>query len=156
MTEERRKLGLPDRRKNTYEELERKLVEEIKEITDWLRSLVRKGIIAISILGLACALALVGYGYLLRQQHKTTDEIQSQRKEFVRRTCVDQNKRHDKTLRVLSHIVDVAEHKHPELRKAYEDSRAQNLLLINALAPKQNCVVAVKAAIASPATKGGN
>lgn len=139
----------PDRRRTGWhKEVLAALNGHADRIENRLRRWIRKITIGFAILGLACALALAGYGYLLRQQHKTTDRIQAQRKEFVRRTCVDQNTRHHKTIHVLDELLAKQPHKTALEKKAIATTRAQNVLLINALVPLQNCTKLVKAAVA--------
>jgi hypothetical protein len=145
------------RKSGWHEEVLVALNGHADRIENRLKRWIRKITIGFVILGMACALALVGYGYLLRQQHKTTDRIQAQRKEFTRQSCVDQNIRHEHSLNVINSVIRKAEKKNPELKKNYEASKTANILLINALVPKQNCAALVKAAVAvggSVAAKG--
>jgi hypothetical protein len=138
----------PERRKSGWhEEVLAALNGHADRIENRLRRWIRKITVGFAILGLACALALVGYGYLLRQQNKTTDRIQAQRKEFVRRTCTDQNHRHHKTIGVLDKLLLKQPHKTAAQKKAIATARSQNILLINALVPLQNCDKLVRIAV---------
>lgn len=128
VTEERRRLELPDRRKNTYEQLEERLDEHIDEIEGHLQKWIKRGLIAFSIIALCCILALIGFGFVLR-------EVQGQRHDV----CTAQNKRHDQTIRLFNVAEADAIKKHPEQKSQLDDSKAANLAIINALAPKQNC-----------------
>jgi hypothetical protein len=137
----------PDRRKHGYKELEDKLDKHATEIKDRLAIFIRRGLIAFAIVGVFTTLALFGFGYLLREQHKTTDLIQEQRRDAVRTTCEEQNKRHDRTVAVLERVLRDAEKKTPERKAQIEAARASNLLLINALAPHRDCAQLIHLAV---------
>jgi hypothetical protein len=139
----------PDRRKHGYKELEEKLDAHACEIKDQLATFIRRGLIAFGVIGLFTALALLGYGYLLREQHRTTDLIQDQRRDSILRGCQDQNARHEKTLSVLDQVIaKVLKTKPPDgVKKQLAVSRANNVLLIDALAPKQDCAKLVVEAV---------
>lgn len=128
MTEERRRLELPDRRKNTYEQLEDRLDQHIDEIEGHLQKWIRRGLIAFSIIGVTCTLAVGGYGIVLRA-------IQNQRRE----ACLAQNQRHNATLAALNKIVIDAIRDNPDQAPEIRKSVKANVQLINALAPKVNC-----------------
>lgn len=140
---------LPDRRRHGYEELEAKLDTHATEIKEQLATFIRRGLIAFGVIGVFTALALLGYGYLLRQQHATTDLIQDQRRDSILRTCEDQNKRHGDTLKVLDKVIAKVLKSDPSetTKKQLAASRANNVLLINALAPKQDCATLVEEAV---------
>lgn len=66
--------------------------------------------------------------------------IQSSRADSIRRSCVEQNVQHDETIRTLDE--QIAERKRtasPEIARRLDESRAFTLLLIQALAPRQDC-----------------
>ena len=130
MTEEenRRRLNLPDRRKNTYQQLEERLDEHIDKIEAYVHRWIKRGLIACAIIGTACVLGLAGFGYVLR-------EVQRQRHE----ACLNQNRRHDATVKAFRNEAANFLKDHPEQRAAVLASRAANLRIINALAPQQNC-----------------
>lgn len=130
MTDERRRLELPDRRKHTYEELEVKLDAYINKIETRLSRWLRRGLIAFAIIGVACVVALAGFGIVLRQ-------IQQQRYDF----CVSQNERRTNTTATL-----VAAAKEDEDDRKTEAGKAEvrrrrdvTLGLIQAIAPNQDC-----------------
>src|SRR4051794_5044631 len=86
-TEERRRLELPDRRKQTYASLEKRIDTHVAYLEAKLSKWIRRGLIAFSVIALACTLALIGYGAALHS-------VQGQRHE----ACENQNGRHDRTL----------------------------------------------------------
>lgn len=142
--EERRHLAT--RRQDDFEHLDEKIDDRFGVLTDRLAHFIKRAIVGFAIIGLTSALALAGYGYLLREQHKTTNEIQQQRKETILRSCTEQNGRHNATIKVLDKVLSDTVKSNPKLKAQVKDSRAQNLLLINALVPVQNCSQLVKAA----------
>jgi hypothetical protein len=89
---------------------------------------LKRGLIAFSIMGLFCTLALVGMTFAIR-------EIQNQRFD----NCVAQNERHDNTLAKLSDATADAVKKHPELADQVKEGQAANEGIINAIAPKLDC-----------------
>lgn len=126
--EERRKLGLPDRRKQTYASLE-KLIDDHAEYLDAkLSRWIKLGLLAFSIIAMFCILGLVGYGVVLR-------EIQNQRHE----ACQGQNVRHDRTVVLFKKEAADLVKKHPEQANAVAENTAANLRIIDSLTPKQDC-----------------
>lgn len=81
-----------------------------------------------------------------------TSNIQSQRKESIRRGCEDQNARHNNTISILNSLIAKLP---PDQRARAQANKEFTILLINALAPKQNCNLLVKKAVktAPPITK---
>lgn len=159
---------LPDRRRHGYQELEQKLEEHTEAIESRFQRFFIMALIAFSIIGLTSAGALVGYGVLLRQTSHQADEIQQQttiiqrqtniiqqqRRDSVRKTCQEQNERHKNTVKVFNGIFAKALKKatDPVQRAQLLSSRNANLLVINALAPHQNCDEVVRKAVP---TEGG-
>ena len=77
--------------------------------------------------------------------------IQQQRYEYVYRTCREQNHRNSKTIGTLKDIIRKIVKKHPEQAVQLAVAEKQNELLINALAPRQDCkAVAIKAVSKPP------
>lgn len=128
MTDERRRLHIPDRRRNTYDQLETHLDDRLDQIERYIHAWVRGGLIAFGIIAIFCVLGLVGYGFLLR-------EVQSQRHEV----CTNQNTRHNRTIELFRAAAAKAIAQHPEQTKDIRGNIETNLRIINALAPKQNC-----------------
>jgi uncharacterized protein YlxW (UPF0749 family) len=76
---------------------------------------------------------------VVHQQHQITranHAIQEQRHESIIRDCQDQNVRHDNTIKTLNKLI--ANLPRDERARA-ETNKAFTVVLINALAPKQNC-----------------
>ena len=94
-----------------------------------------RSILVALLVGCLLAAAIVVAGRLL----STTNAIQQQRYQ----ACVDQNHRHDATVATLHSILSAAEKKTPKQAKQIAASEAPTLLLINALAPRQDCAQVV-------------
>lgn len=140
--------GDPERRKQGWhDEVLDELNRHADRIETRLRRFFARALIAFAVIGFSSALALAGYGYLLRQQHKTTNQIQAQRRESIMRACTEQNVRHNATLKVIDQLLDDAAKKNPKQKKVLAEARTQNMLLINALTPLQNCKKLVKASL---------
>jgi hypothetical protein len=83
---------------------------------------------------------------LARENAALTLAIQHQRTETIRSSCEDQNRRHDATIAKLDVV----------LRRAVPDPttrlriRTQNALLIDALAPHQDCATITQKAAPAP------
>lgn len=136
MAEERRKLALPDRRQNTYEELEKKLERELTEHTtsveDRLGRFFKKALFIFSVIGITSAVALFGFTITLGQIKKT-------RREFVEVSCKDQNRRHDKTIVELRKAQAEAIKRTPQMANQIRTSAQSSIAIIDALVPKRNC-----------------
>lgn len=128
--ENRRSLQLPDRRKNTYEELEKRLDAHIGQIEKRVESWVRRGLIAFAVIGLCCTLALLGFGYLLRNEANT-----------AQRLCDNQNKRHDNAITVLMVGSDQDQANAPTEAAKAEVRRRRDVTvgLLDSVAPKVDC-----------------
>jgi hypothetical protein len=84
MSDERRRLDIPDRRIHSYEQLEEHLDERIDSIEDHISKWIRRGLIAFGTIGIAVTLALIGFGFLLR-------EVNDVRAAYVRSNCESDN-----------------------------------------------------------------
>lgn len=65
--------------------------------------------------------------------------IQTQRRGSILAACRDQNRRHHNTIATLDALAKKAERTHPAETPRIQASLSQTDLLIQALAPKQNC-----------------
>lgn len=132
--------GDPDRRREGWHD---EVVDELNKHADRIEARLRKfylkALIAIAIIGLTSAVALAGFGYLLRKQHDTTNAIQEQRKESIFRACDDQNKRHDNSFTEFNKAAADYIKKHPKEADQVRESVDANLAIIEALSPKQEC-----------------
>jgi len=96
------------------------------------------------IINLIAALAWCVLFYLWWTQH---NDIQHQRYASVLNTCLDQNTRRANTIRTLNHVIL----KLPPKQQARAAKRAQyTILLINSLAPHQNCLTVAHNALHPP------
>lgn len=142
-------MGIPDRRKNTYVELERKLDAHIDKIEAKFDRWFRRGLVIVALIGLCCAIALVGVYVVL-------GEIKDTREEFTRTQCEAQNNHNKNTSKALTvaaqHDIDNAKKNLPTSQgkvsaKEIENRRDVTLALIDALSPVQNCDYLVKLSV---------
>jgi hypothetical protein len=153
MTEEsyppnRRKL--PDRRQDEYHALNTKIDERFEALTNRFARFITKALMAFTVIGLTSAIALLGFGLVLRREGRNTDDIQKQRRESILIACRDQNIRHDNTVIQFRRIAATATANNPKQAKQIRRNIEANLKIIDAIAPKQDCDRLVQAAV-----KGG-
>lgn len=117
----------PERRKG-YEDLKQELDDHADAIALRFSRWFRGGLIAMSIMAVAVAISLIGFGYAL-------NEIQDQRREV----CESQNRRHDNTIKAFHAEEALAIKRNPQLEQRIRASSAANIRIINALLPKLNC-----------------
>lgn len=157
----------PDRRRHGYQELEKKLNQHVDEIEARFKKRYRGMLIAFSIIGLSSAIALVGFGIVLREQGRQQDrfakqqmlvtnlskanrelgiDIQHQRKDSIRISCQDTNRRN---LRTKARLIQEAKKYQKEApneaaREEIRRSRNVSLDLIDLNTPRENCEKRVK------------
>lgn len=142
MEEQRKPLGLPDRRANTYEALERRLDAHIHKIEARFQRWFLLGLIAFALIGLTSTAALIGFGINLHN-------IKENRELFVRNECETTNKRNKDTSQglILAAQEDI-EHRDTAAGKLEVQRRRDvTLALIDLLAPLQNCDYLVDVAL---------
>jgi hypothetical protein len=117
MTDELKKFAeeLPERRQfpdrrlpGWHEELVKELNAHAQRIETRLRHFYSRALAAFAIIGVACAVALAGFGVVLRAQHNTTSEIQNQRYNAFLQNCLDTNVRHDNVIERIDQAVSKA------------------------------------------------
>src|SRR3954464_10824371 len=102
-------LGVPDRRRHGYVELETKLENHVARIegeidahTQRIEARFKKWFIvsltAFAIIGLTSAIAIVGFGFILNEESNQNEQIQRQRGEYVLTECRATNARHRNTV----------------------------------------------------------
>ena len=98
-----------------------------------------------------CALVPVlagGLGWALLVNYQQAQQIQAQREDSIRDSCVGQNARHDATIRALDRLLAQAtSHASAERVRRIEESRASTVRLIEALAPARDCAAVVDRAL---------
>lgn len=82
-----------------HEELKEELTAHADRIETRLRRFYSRALGAFAVIGIACAIALVGFGIVLDAQKTTTATIQNQRYESLLQNCLDTNVRHDNVIR---------------------------------------------------------
>lgn len=92
-------------------------------------------------LSFVVAVALVNRESRMRssQNRHLILEQQIQRAEITYSTCLDQNGRHDATIKRLDEIIEKAVAADPARAKQIRASRSSTVFIIEALAPHQNC-----------------
>lgn len=156
-----------------YDDANAALDLHIKENDQRLRRFFKGALIALSIIGLATAIALAGFGIVLDNQQETSDqlkvlvkqskklaldnkafaaEIQQQRRDSILESCTAQNKRHDGSVAALVKGSDEDQANAPNeaARKEIRRRRDVTIALLDALAPVEDCQQKVKEAV-----KGG-
>lgn len=168
--DERRKMNIPDRRKNTYRALENKVDEYFDHIEARLSRFFTKALFIFATISLTSAFALLGFGIVLGNQRDTNDKleeqvkanqeqvkanrrlglaIQEQRRNFIFDSCREQNRRNRNTKRTLRLGANIDQRNAPlEARAEIRRRRNVTLGLIDALAPVQNCKEEAKAGTA--------
>lgn len=131
--------NVPDRRRYGYKELEEKLDSHVAELESRFAKFMRGALVAFAIIGLMSSASIVAFGFLLKEQGLQADEIQQQRRETILRSCNEQNRRHDDTLREFHILAKKAAKKHPEQAARIKEAVKGNLRLIESLVPKRPC-----------------
>lgn len=75
-----------------------------------IREFFVKALMAIAIIGLSSAIALFGFGIVLRELNSTDNQIQNQRFNTLYDICVDQNERHNKAIGEAKKILPMRAH----------------------------------------------
>lgn len=86
-------------------------------------------------------------GKLNREANIRATQIQQQRYDNIYATCIDQNRRHDKTIQRLHTIAEKYIKAHPGTRAQVTASIKQNEFLLSAIVPHQNCKAVAKKAV---------
>lgn len=93
---------VPDRREaGWHTELTEALTTHADRIEERLRRFYSRALGAFAVMGVACAVALVGFGVVLDSQKATTHAIQRQRYDAFLQSCLDTNVRHDNAIRKI-------------------------------------------------------
>jgi hypothetical protein len=101
------------REQGWHEELKEELTAHADRIETRLRRFYSRALGAFAVMGIACAVALVGFGVVLDAQKTTTQTIQSQRYDALLSNCLDTNVRHDNVIK----RIDDAEKKVPKKKR---------------------------------------
>ena len=139
------------------------LDSHIKKNDARLRKFFIGALIAFSIIGLACTVALIGYGIVLREQQQTADQlailvkqnkdfardIQKQRKDSIIESCTTQNARHDGSVKALVKGSDIDQENAANEAARVEIRRRRDvtIALLDALAPVEDCKAKAKEAV---------
>lgn len=108
-----------------------------QNLEERIETWISRGLIAFSIIGLACALSLVGFGIVLSNQSDTTQKIQTQRYQVLLTNCLDQNERHNNVVQRIDDAVSVIPP--PERERAEEKSKPFRLILDAAVPYRDDC-----------------
>lgn len=127
---------IPPRRDGTPEELEELIIVRsdihYDAVEVRLARFVNKSLIAFAVIGVTCAISILGFGFVLKQQHDTSNDIQRQRFEALVYACNQQNDRHDRTIEKANKLLPA-------------QGRLLVILLVNELQPYvPDCVAMAK------------
>lgn len=130
----RRRMALPDRRRHTYDALEKKLDHHLEIIEDRFERWFKRGLAAFVIIALCSTAALIGFGINLNQ-------IKDNRERYTRTECENTNKRnHDTSAQLTEAAQADIDKRHTQAGKDEVTRRRDvTLALIDALAPVRNC-----------------
>lgn len=143
-------------------ELDNHISRTEKELSSW----IKRGLIAFAVIGLACTVALFGFGIVLSEQKETADQlkivveqnenvvkqnektahdIQEQRAESVQNDCESTNKRNQDTSNQLIALAkeDEDNQKTEAGKQEVRRRRDVTLALIDLLQPVQDCAYLV-------------
>jgi hypothetical protein len=133
--------GLPEeRRKNPdwYEALKKELDEHADRIEARLRRFYIRALIGFAVLGIACAVGLLGFSLVLQSYHRIGQEIQGQRFNALLQTCLDTNQRNNN---VLTRIDDAVNQVPPGPRhdRAVKSAQPFKLIITAAVPFTRDC-----------------
>lgn len=106
-----------------------------RELQEQIHKWIVRGLIGFGIIGLACAISLVGFGILLTKQGNTTNNIQNQRYNAFLDSCEDTNTRHDNVVAKI----DAAVAKTPKDQQDPKGVEAFKLILEAAVPFTEDC-----------------
>lgn len=129
---ERRQLDLPDRRRNTYDELVKRLDDHTVAVERRLHRFFAKALAIFAIIGITSAVALLGFGIVL-------DKFKDTRADYVRDSCRAQNERNKDTIKAFHEEANRLKKQFPEQAAGIDAGVRSNLRLINTLQPRQDC-----------------
>lgn len=97
-------------------------------------------VVACTAISVLCAAVVAVFAATVLDTHSTTRQIQDERAASVLRSCQETNGRHDATIGALDELMARAGVGASYQRLVLlEQSRMSTVLLVNALAPKQDC-----------------
>lgn len=128
---------LPDRRKHGYAELEAKLNKHVKRLEERFSRFFIRALIAFAFIGICCAVAIAGFGYVLKEQGDTADAIQRQRYNVTLETCLDQNNKNKNVAKKIDEAIDAQLPKTASQKQKTEARKVGNTfkLIIGAAVP---------------------
>lgn len=109
-------------RRQGYTELAARIDKHAHDVEQRLERFFAKALAAFAVIGLASAIALLGFGYVLQKQGIQADDIQDQRYEVLVENCQRQNARHDRTIARANSFLD-------------KEARRTVIILVNELQP---------------------
>lgn len=83
----------PDRRRHGYVELAEQMETFERDILRRLRRFFLRSLLAFAVIGIASAVAIFGFGLVLKRQSDITNDIQKQRFNSLFLSCTDTNDR---------------------------------------------------------------
>ena len=138
---------------NGNETVPRRREDELEELLEHgsrnFRRYRRRAYAGFAILAASSTVALLWVADTADRAGVLAQEIQRQRVESIRSACVEQNARHDATIRALDTLIA----RLPENRQQRaREGRSNTALLIESLQPRRDCAEVVRRAAPPPAT----
>lgn len=117
-------------RRKDYKDVKLTIDERISYVENCIRRWITRGIVGFAIIGITSAIALLGYGYILREQHQAALEL-----------CKNANIRHDNAILALKlgSDQDQANAANEAARAEIRRRRDVTIGIINGIAPKIDC-----------------
>lgn len=109
------------------------------ELQDRIHRIVVVSLVIFGIMGLANAVALVGFRIILGNQSKVANDIQQQRYDSVLEACEDQNDRHDDVIKQIDDAVAGTPPPPVRQRRAKEGAKPFKLILEAAVPYTEDC-----------------
>jgi hypothetical protein len=132
-TEEMDELDLPERRKyEHYERLTGQLTSHEKNLEARLSRFFSRALAAFAVMGMCCAISILGFTIVLKRQHEQTNDIQNQRYDSFLSTCNEQN---GKNIAVNQKIDDAISNVSSKNRFKAEQASKPFRVILNAAVP---------------------
>lgn len=153
--------GLPERRsqerrrggfrslEDFHDELTDELTKHAQRIEARLSRFFFRALLAFAVIGITSAGSLFGFAAVLRAYNDVGQQIQAQRKVYVKQTCKATNKRHKEAVSALitGSTSDIKAATTEAQRNDIRRRRDVTLALLDAIAPLQNCKAQAKTAV---------
>lgn len=129
----------PDRRAEDTAAL-KQLDEGFGSMRAQLAQFIRKSLMAFAVLGLSCAIALLGFGMVLRKQNDITNRIQEQRYSVLVQSCKETNDRNkDVNSKIDAAVAQIPDVPPGNRAKAKKSAKPFRLIISAAVPVHKDC-----------------